>query len=155
MIDMLDTQMRECNNGSIWKSRLLCSSQLAKRCCPARPQGFNPLIKPSCLNVGSLKKLPCLLFSTGEITWKRFRRPIRNGSSRSLTWGEDLAQQQDFRARPPWDWLRNRASLQPGINQSVAWDNSSGVQSNCSPNFKHSKDGYTSIYHLGKGEPTV
>ena len=37
-VDLLDSQMPECYNRSIWKGRLLCSPQLAKGYCVTQPE---------------------------------------------------------------------------------------------------------------------
>ena len=166
--------MPECYNRSIWKGRLLCSPQLAKGYRLTQPQRkqiflnfvFRNLVRGD-MTVHDYPVLVCVkslsdvfFLHTGKIAWKRCWRQFRNDWSRGFTRSEDLAQQQDFWAWPPRDWLQDWASLQPGewkmyteLNAEVNY--CSGVQSYCPSNLKYSKDGYNSLHHHGNGEILV
>ena len=147
--------MPECNNGSIWKGRLLCSSQLAKRHCLTQPKGSVSFLSKSLYHVLSVWRscniLQAKSLGKGAGDNSGMIHPESSHEVMILhinkTFGLDLLE-IDSKTELPCNQVNGKCPRDKLLN-------SSGIQSYCPSNLKYSKNGYTSLYHPGKGAHTI
>ena len=146
--------MPECNNGSIWKGRLLCSSQLAKRHRLTQSKGSVPFLSKSLNQLSvwrSCNILQAKSLGKGAGDNSGMIHPESSHEVMILhinkTLGLDLLE-IDSKIELPC----NQVNVQ-GTNCWKIWF--SGIQSYCPSNLKYGKKGYPSLYHPGKGAHTI